>query len=52
MRTAKDGFRGTKDETVKLGETDTGGQVSVTQVGPNNLMEQSSSGVRGRRGVE
>jgi hypothetical protein len=37
MRTAKDGFRGTKDETVKLGETDTGGQVSVTQVGPKNF---------------
>jgi hypothetical protein len=25
------------DETVKLGETDTGGQVSVTQVGPKNF---------------
>ena len=37
MRTAKDGFRGTKDETFKLGETDTGGQVSVTQVGPTNF---------------
>jgi hypothetical protein len=33
-RTAKDDFRGTRDETVKLGETDTGDQVSVTQVGP------------------
>jgi hypothetical protein len=36
-RTAKDGFRGTRDETVKLGETDTGGQVSITQVRPKNI---------------
>jgi hypothetical protein len=38
MRTAKYGFRGTKDETVKLGETDTGGQVSVTQVRPKHFI--------------
>jgi hypothetical protein len=51
MRTAKDGFRGTKDETVKLGETDTGGQVSVSQVRPKHFKEQSSRGVGARKGV-